>query len=93
MVWTYLLSFYQTYTLAKKKKKKKFGVTEHLQGSLLSSIELKWRFYFTLVESPAYQNEAHKNRLWYAIKSQFSVSLRAYDSNVQITNFLQLQYE
>lgn len=32
-------------------------------------MELKWRFYFTFVESPAYQNEAHKNRLWYAIKS------------------------
>ena len=32
-------------------------------------MELKWRFYFTFVESPAYQNEAHKNHLWYAIKS------------------------
>lgn len=32
-------------------------------------MEFKWRFYFTFVESPAYQNEAHKNRLWYAIKS------------------------
>lgn len=39
---------------------KELGVTQQLQGSLLSGTELKWRVYFTLVKSPKYQMKLTK---------------------------------